>query len=110
MKLPNGDRAIIPLEKLTGYCLNPDHAKGKHKARVFKAVLGITAENVEQLYKLVQQAAIEGDVVQRTVTSFGEEFKLDWKIPETDGIQLRTLWIIESETDTPRLVSAFIKQ
>jgi hypothetical protein len=109
MKLPNGDRAIIPLEKLIGYCLNPDHPKGKHKARVFKSVLGITTENVEQLYELVQQAAVEGEVIQETVTSFGKEFKLDWIIPETETIQLRTLWIVESELDVPRLTSAFIK-
>ena len=34
MNLPNGDRAIIPIEKLLDYCLNPEHSKGKHKARV----------------------------------------------------------------------------
>jgi hypothetical protein len=45
MKLPNGDRAEIQMEKLTGYCLNPDHSSGKHKAKVFAAALGITAEN-----------------------------------------------------------------
>ena len=109
MKLPKGDRAIVPLEKLIGYCLNLDHPKGKHKAKVFKSVLGITTENVEQLYELVQQAAVEGEVVQQTATPFGKEFKLDWAIPETENVQLRTLWIIESESDVPRLISAFIK-
>lgn len=109
MKLPNGDRAIIPLKKLTGYCLNPDHPKGKHKARLFKAVLGITIDHVDYLYALVQRAAVEGDIVQQSTTNFGEEYKLDWLIPDTGGVELRTLWIVESESDTPRLVSAFIK-
>jgi hypothetical protein len=49
MKLQNGDRAIIPIGKLLGYCLNPNHPKGKHKARVFKSALGITADNAEPL-------------------------------------------------------------
>src|SRR5262249_39406349 len=41
-KLPNGERVRIPMEKLTDYCLNPDHPRGRDKARVFAALLGIT--------------------------------------------------------------------
>jgi hypothetical protein len=43
MKMPGGDAAIVDRQKLTGYCLNPEHQRGKHKARVF-ATLGFTAE------------------------------------------------------------------
>jgi len=39
MKMPGGDKAIVEREKLTGYCLNPNHPRGKHKARVFSLVL-----------------------------------------------------------------------
>lgn len=49
MKLPNGDKAEIPMQKLIGYCLNLEHPSGKHKARVFKSKLGIVAENAELL-------------------------------------------------------------
>jgi len=48
MKLPGGDAAVVELQKLTGYCLDPEHRRGKHKARVF-ATLGFTAENAEEL-------------------------------------------------------------
>lgn len=108
MKLPNGDSVIIPREKLIGYCLNPEHPKGKHKARVFQSVLGITRENVGNLYDLVQQAAIAGEVVQERLTPFGQEFKVDWTVPGSDQVQLRTIWIF-SESNIPQLVSAFIK-
>ncbi len=47
MKLPNGERAAVDLEKLTDYCLNPDHPRGKHKARVFLGACGFAAENAE---------------------------------------------------------------
>ncbi|MEB3273389.1 MAG: hypothetical protein VKJ85_06355 [Prochlorothrix sp.] len=47
MKLPNGNHAIIPRQKLTLYCLNPNHSSGKHKARVFKAILGITIGHLD---------------------------------------------------------------
>jgi hypothetical protein len=109
MKLPNGDRAVIPIQKITGYCLNPNHAKGKHKARVFQAVLNITADNADILIALIQQAAIEGDVVQQDPTPQGQIFKVDWDIPNTNGEQLRTIWEIAHNTETPRLVTAFIK-
>ncbi|WP_372726680.1 DUF6883 domain-containing protein [Nostoc sp. TCL26-01] len=36
-KLPNPERAIVEAEKIAGYCLNPEHPEGKHKARVFKS-------------------------------------------------------------------------
>ena len=71
MKLPNGDRAEVSLQKLLGYCLNPEHSRGKHKARVFASVLGITANNAEVLQELIQKAAIEGEVVQENTTDFG---------------------------------------
>jgi len=109
MKLPNGDRAIVPLEKLLNYCLNLDHPSGKHKARVFASARGITAETVDDLQQSTLRAALEGEVVQQNLTEYGQLFKVDWAIPGDDRIVLRTLWEITSETSAPRLVSAFIK-
>jgi hypothetical protein len=109
MKLPNGELADIPLEKLTGYCLNPNHTSGKHKARVFASALGITAENAEDLRQLIQTAAIEGIIIQQNPTEFGTLFKVDWTIPNTAQAVLRTLWELKSTHPNPRLISAFIK-
>jgi hypothetical protein len=109
MKLPQGERAIVPVEKLTGYCLNPNHDSGKHKARVFASALGITAANAEVLRALILTAAIEGEVVQQANTAFGRQFKVDWQVPDTDGVVLRTIWKLPSELATPQLISAFIR-
>jgi hypothetical protein len=38
MTLPNGERAIVDVENLLGYCLNPHHKRGRTKARVFAPV------------------------------------------------------------------------
>ena len=46
MKMPGGDAAIVERQKLTGYCLNAEHPRGKHKARVF-ATLGFTVRNAD---------------------------------------------------------------
>lgn len=109
MKLPNGERAEIPMQKLIGYCLNPEHPSGKHKARVFAAVLGITLENADSLRELIQNAAVEGEVVQQEGTAFGQLFQVDWTVLGTQEVQLRTIWEITSTNPNPRLVSAFIK-
>jgi hypothetical protein len=109
MNLPNGELAEISMEKLVGYCLNPEHSRGKDKARVFRARLGITAENAEVLRSLIQQAALEGEVVQQFATEFGQQFKVDWTIPGSEGAQLRTIWEVGLAKPNPRLISAFIR-
>ncbi|MGL6342895.1 MAG: DUF6883 domain-containing protein [Waterburya sp.] len=109
MKLPNGDKAEISVQKLVGYCLNPNHSSGKNKARVFASALGITADNFEILYELIQKAALEGEIIQENTTEFGQQYKVDWIIPETENIKLRTIWEISRKNCNPRLISAFIK-
>ncbi|GAB4322610.1 MAG: hypothetical protein OHK0047_06060 [Leptolyngbyaceae cyanobacterium] len=98
------------MEKLTDYCLNPNHASGKHKARVFASALGITAENADDLRELITQAAIAGEVIQQDNTESCQLYKVDWEIPDhQDAIVLRTLWEIKTDQPNPRLVSAFIR-
>ena len=43
MKLPNAKNAFVDMRKLTDYCLNPHHPRGRHKAYVFQNALGLTA-------------------------------------------------------------------
>jgi hypothetical protein len=56
-KLPNGDRALVPIEKLTEYTLNPEHPGGRHKARVFKAAPGLTLDDAAFLQQTVIEVA-----------------------------------------------------
>jgi hypothetical protein len=34
-RLPNSERAILDIRKIEDYCLNPEHPRGRHKARLF---------------------------------------------------------------------------
>ncbi|MHB8500477.1 MAG: DUF6883 domain-containing protein [Candidatus Acidiferrales bacterium] len=63
MKLPNPERAIVDQAKLTGYCLNPRHPRGRHKARVFAATLNIILKNSELLRKALLQAAVNNEAI-----------------------------------------------
>jgi hypothetical protein len=51
--LPNHESAVIPVEKLVEYCLNPAHPIGKHKAIVFRSVLGFDQSNCHLLKQRV---------------------------------------------------------
>ncbi len=71
--------------------------------------MGITTNNAEVLRELIQKAAIEGEVIQQDITDFGQQFKVDWTVPNTAGIELRTIWEITLTNSNPRLISAFLK-
>ena len=70
MKLPGGSRAIVERQKLTDYCLDPSHPRGKHKARVFSSVLGFTADDAERLAEALLAAAATGEAQQGIVDTY----------------------------------------
>jgi ribosomal protein L16/L10AE len=57
MRLPNSHKAVVKIEKLRDYSLNPNHPVGKHKARVFQAALGTTLTEAEWLREHALEAA-----------------------------------------------------
>jgi hypothetical protein len=63
MQLPNGERAVIPIEKLHDYRLHPIHRVGSHKAHVFESVLGLTAAHAENLQQRLSAVARTGEAV-----------------------------------------------
>lgn len=110
MYLPNFTSAIIDIEKLTEYCLNEFHPKGKHKARLFKSVLNISIENADYLKDLIIKGICEYPAIEQETDEFGKRFTVDISIRKnTEIIILRTNWIIKINEQIPRLTSCFIK-
>jgi len=72
MELPNGECAIVPIEKLRDYCLNPSHRVGSHKAHVFQAVVGLTAADAEALQQRLLAVARTGDAVVGMRNAYGQ--------------------------------------
>ena len=66
MKLPNPENAIVDRQKLAGYCLNPNHPDGKHKARVFKSALSLDINNADELGLALIEAAKNYDAIPTT--------------------------------------------
>jgi hypothetical protein len=71
VKLPNGERAIVDIMKLRDYALSESHPRGRHKARVFLAALGLAAADTGELQAVLLETARVGDAVCGAVDEFG---------------------------------------
>lgn len=109
MKLPNAKRAFVDIEKLRGYCLNPSHVRGKHKARMFSSILGLTLEDAEKLRKTLLEAAKDGDAVPGNEDQYGKRYIIDFMMTTKKGqANIRSTWIVLRYEDFPRLTSCYI--
>src|ERR1041385_8453371 len=103
MKLPNVERAVVSIVKLRDYSLNTQHEAGKHKARVFKAALGLTADDADWLRGKLLSASQSAEALARPDSPFGANFVVDISIEREGRTALvRTAWIVEFGTDFPR--------
>lgn len=107
--LPNFQVAYIPDEKIYGYCLNVLHEQGKHKARMFKRVLGISANEGELLKQAIIHKLPFSPISQIRENRQGIIYTVPLNIrifdKEADVI---TAWIIEYDYLIPRLITCFV--
>lgn len=80
MRLPNAANAVLDIEKLRDYCLNPNHPEGKHKARVFAEKLGITQKDAESRRQAIMEGVLVAEAVEQVPSLFGRRFIVDLAI------------------------------
>ena len=109
MRLPNGNRADLGT-KLEDYTLNMLHREGRHKARVFESVLGITAGNADVLRRALLDAAAASDQVEALGDSgFGNTYALRFPLSTAKGTgTVLSVWIVRHGEDFPRLATCYI--
>jgi len=109
MQLPNGERAIVPLEKLRDYCLHPTHRVGSHKAHVFESMLGLTATHAEDLQQQLLAVARTGEAILGMQNAYGQRYIMDFEMTTTVGTAVVcSTWIILVHEDVPRLTSCYV--
>ncbi len=109
MRLPNAERAVVDLEKLSGYCLNSDHPRGKHKARVFAAALGLTTNDADMLRDALLDAVQSADAEPTLLDRYGQQYRIDFGMETAVGqATVRSYWIVRSGEDFPRLATCFL--
>jgi len=111
MKIPNGHLAAVDRAKLCDYCLDPNHLRGRHKARMFSARLGIRNEQAEQMERALRDAVSTlDDAVLGIKDQYGQRFILDFEMTGPDGTAIiRSVWIIRSGELQPRLVTCYVR-
>ena len=109
MKLPNGERAVVPIEKLRDYCLNPIHRVGGHKAHVFESVLGLRVAQAAELQQRLLAVAQTGEAVLGMQNAYGQRYMVDFEMTTTVGTAMvRSTWIVLVGEDVPRLTSCYV--
>ena len=108
MRLPNPERAIVDIAKLKDYCLDTEHEDGKHKARVFAAVLGVRLGDADWLQERLREAAF-GEATQSFTNEFGTLYVVDFRMSTSHGeATVRSHWIVRIGEDFPRLTTCFV--
>ena len=109
MKLPGGDNAIVDIVKLRDYCLDPQRPRGRHKARVFAATLGLAQTDAEFLREALRRAAREGDALVGESDEYGDRFTVDFELNRRNRrAVVRSAWIVLRGETAPRLTSCFV--
>ena len=109
MRLPNSEKAVVEIEKLRDYCLNPSHPRGKHKARVFESTLGYTSDDAETLQDALRSAAASFGAELGERDGYGQRYTLDFPLTGRAGTaRIRSSWIVRTGEDFPRLTSCYV--
>jgi hypothetical protein len=109
MKLSSPEHAIVEMDKLVGYCLNPEHPEGKHKARVFKSALNLELKDAEKLQTELLQAVYIYEAIPGKDNPYGQKYTIDFPMINSDKQAIiRSVWIVRNNENFPRLVTCYI--
>jgi hypothetical protein len=109
MKIPRADEAIVELSKLRDYCLSQTHPRGRHKARVFMAALGVTEIHAEELQAVLRKAVSAYEATPGLTDRFGTRYVVDftWEF-EGRSATIRSSWIVPIDESPSRFITCFV--
>jgi len=98
----------VDIRKPRDYCLSPTHHEGKHKARLFAVALGLTRDNAEDLRQALLRAVRIHEEKPGRRDEYGQRYFVDFVLEWRGKLaMIRSGWIIEHGSDTPRLTSCY---
>jgi len=106
--VPNSQNAIVERQKIVGYLLSSNHPVGRNKARVF-ARCGYDLGSTHKLISELKRIITEGQLIEVIESPWGLKYIVDGTLHCSRGTNLgiRTVWIVETESQTPRFVTAY---
>jgi hypothetical protein len=108
-RLPNSERAILDIRKLEDYCLNPQHPRGRHKARVFREALGVTQSDSSWLRSSLLAALPNAEALELASDGFGRRWRIDVLVArQGKSVMVRMAWIVPTGETAPRFVTCWV--
>lgn len=106
MKLPHLDQAFVETQKITDYLLSEEKSGGKS---AFFIAMGFSLAQPDVLRKALLAHAAAHEVVRRSATAHGVKYIVDGTMSMPDGrsAQVRSVWIVDTGSEAPRLVTAY---
>ena len=107
MPIPNADRAIVAVEKLTAYLLNPSHKRGGAKARLLIS-LGYRTSTPEML-ELDLRQHLSFDATRTAQNPYGIAYEIEGPITTPSGRTVRfcSIWQIDTGNEVPRFITMY---
>lgn len=107
MQLPHAQRAIVDKRKIVDYLLNPVHPDGAGKAAFF-AGFGFAQKEWSVLAEALKRHGQTCAVTKTVESPYGTRYIAEGSLETPSGRRpaIRTVWMIESGTLPPRLITA----
>jgi hypothetical protein len=108
--IPGADDVVIPEAKLRGYALNLDHKDGKHKARLFRDVLNICADDWRYLAQQLRRGVRTAPTLRQVRSdAFAVRFDVVTAVKGRNGVVKPVLsgWIVRPGAP-PSLATTFL--
>jgi hypothetical protein len=107
VKLPHGDAAIIPREKITEYLLNPSHPDGWTKAAFFVR-FGFRQDDPVVLEQALLHLARTIEMTE-VIFKFGRKYVgTGWlRCPDGRQAEVVTVWVLRDNQPPPFFVTAY---
>jgi hypothetical protein len=108
VKIPNADKAVIAVEKLQIYLLNPEHRRGGSKAKLLIS-LGYSATDSQRLEADLRAQHLTADVAEESDSDYGKSYVIvaPLNTPSGRSVVFRSVWQIDTGTDYPRLITMY---
>jgi hypothetical protein len=107
--VPRATDATIAAGKLTKYALNPNDARGAHKARVISSALGYTLENWADFRDELLRQLPTVPAVAQLLDEHGQRYRADLEVTGPAGsATVRSGWIVRAEGAAPALTSVYV--
>ena len=109
MKLPGGDNVEIDQRKLIDYALSPTHPTGKHMARRFAVILGLTRDDAPAMIEALRAAAASEDATATEHDGWGQRYSIDFLFRfGPRSAKITSGWIVPADGSRTHLTSVYI--